>query len=174
MLFIYMIQNIIDNKVYIGQTTHLPRRWSKHKSLAKNYLKYSLANPQKITIIMNEQGIENFECILIETHVNSAAADKAETFYIKQFKANDPNYGYNKNLGGPGFGGIIPTDAQTDTMSEVQKQRSIKNGGSPSVYKGVYFDKTHEVWVARINRKFVGLYKTEEAAYQGRCSKLQG
>ncbi len=170
MFSIYMIQNIIDNKIYIGQTRNLPKRWSKHKSIAKHLRK----NPQRISLAIKNQGHENFECIFIESHHNSIEAHKAERFYIQHFQSNNPEFGYNVNLGGTGFDGIIPTNAQTDKMSEVQKQISIRNGGTPSIYKGVYFDKTNKIWVARINRKFVGNYRTELAAHIGRTEKLQG
>ena len=32
---IYLIKNLINSKCYIGQSTHIYRRWAQHKNKAK-------------------------------------------------------------------------------------------------------------------------------------------
>ena len=38
---IYMIRNLSNNKVYIGQSTNINRRWNDHKMKLKNNIHYN-------------------------------------------------------------------------------------------------------------------------------------
>jgi group I intron endonuclease len=89
--YIYKIQNNINNKIYIGQTTkNLELRWKQHLSIKSNcrYLKKAL----------NKYGIENFKfkliCITFDDYL-----DDMEIKYIVQYNCLVPN-GYNLRLGG--------------------------------------------------------------------------
>lgn len=39
--YIYTIHNILNNKIYVGKTINLKRRWSSHLSLQKNNSKWT-------------------------------------------------------------------------------------------------------------------------------------
>lgn len=92
---IYKILNTINGKVYIGQSWHLNYRWYSHKSHEHNI---------HLARAFNQYGIENFSYIIIEEFEPNESArslmNERERFYIAQYKATNPMYGYNINEGG--------------------------------------------------------------------------
>lgn len=93
MVGIYAIKNKINNKVYIGRSTDIDRRWKTH---LRDAIKGDLC---KIHIAMRKLGIENFylevieECILEELN-------KKEQYYIDKFDSwhNGYNNGNSSNF----------------------------------------------------------------------------
>ena len=94
---IYMIENTINNKKYIGQSVNIERRWLRHKN--KNYWKQS----SYLNRAFMKYGIENFHfSILCECKANEL--DHLEIKFIKEF--NTFYEGYNLTLGGSGQRGV--------------------------------------------------------------------
>lgn len=91
---IYKIQNKINNKIYIGQTTK-----SFDERYSNNLYKYTHNKDLKKEIL--EYGIENFD-INKEYYVakTKEELDNKEDELIKRFKSNNKEYGYNKKTGG--------------------------------------------------------------------------
>ena len=84
---IYIIINLVNKKVYIGQTQQkLSQRWSQHKSSAKTGEKTPLYNS------MRYHGIENFRIKKIE-EVPIKLLDDKEIEYIRSYKSNIQEYG---------------------------------------------------------------------------------
>lgn len=87
---IYKITNLINNKIYIGQSSMIELRWSTEKAgncgkkLKNAFLKY---------------GTENFKFEIIE-ECSQEELNEKEMFYIKKF--NSVQKGYNITLGGEG------------------------------------------------------------------------
>ena len=125
---IYKITNIINNKVYIGQTVNnIKQRWNKHchcngcRSLYNAILKY---------------GKENFNIEIIET-LPIEELDEREIYWINYYKSNNKKFGYNillgGNLGRKGFSKlnkeqineIIELDKQGITHIEIGKKFNI-------------------------------------------------
>lgn len=87
---IYKITNLINNKIYIGQSVDIYTRWAKYKSikychnehLRNSFLKY---------------GINNFLFEIIEI-CNEKDLDEEEKYYIQKF--NSFEHGYNQTKGG--------------------------------------------------------------------------
>lgn len=88
---VYKIENLINGKVYIGQSINIKRRWRAHRTskkqsslLSKDIFKY---------------GVKNFSfCILEEC--DEGDLHQRERFYVKQF--NSFYNGYNMTTGGAG------------------------------------------------------------------------
>lgn len=86
---IYKITNLINNKIYIGQSDDIERRWKQHtygkgnKHLRSSFLKYGLIN-FKFEII---EELKNNKIILTER----------EQYWIDYYQCYLPNKGYNKN-----------------------------------------------------------------------------
>lgn len=100
MMNIYLIKNIINNKVYIGQTSRdIRRRFSEHKSRInskrKNDINCELYKAMKLW------GVSNFTIQLLEI-VNGSRqdADNREIYWISYYKSTNPEYGYNLDKGG--------------------------------------------------------------------------
>ena len=94
-MIIYKATNIINNKVYIGQTIHtLNHRKRQHErsySYGKNYL-----FPRAI----NKYGKENFKWEVIYVAKDIDELNEKENYYIKLYDSTNPNKGYNLKSGG--------------------------------------------------------------------------
>lgn len=114
--YIYMIKNLINNKVYIGQTENLKRRFAEHKSLGK----YKNRNHPLYNSIKN-YGIDNFSFNVIEIWITIEETDKAEQFQIECLDSQNSNFGYNLTGGGRITKGFIPNKLHKQTISESLK-----------------------------------------------------
>lgn len=90
---IYKITNLINNKVYIGQSINIESRWTHHKNYETNKSHYPLYCAFK------KYGIENFKFEIIEL----CSIDKLNTQeqYWINFYDSYKN-GYNLTIGGQG------------------------------------------------------------------------
>lgn len=96
---IYKIENIINHKVYIGQSTNIQKRWIRHKSTAFNVDDHSYENP--LYRAMRKYGIENFNFSVLE-ECSCEELNQRERFWIKKY--NSFFEGYNLTFGGDGSG----------------------------------------------------------------------
>lgn len=96
---IYKITNLIDGKVYIGQTTNFDDRMRRHR-LAKTQWKSYLYRAIK------KHGSSNFsvEKLYESENYTNELLNELEMEYIKQFSSKMPN-GYNLTEGGGGIRG---------------------------------------------------------------------
>lgn len=107
---IYKIENIVNGKVYIGQSVNIYNRWQNHKTklkLNKHYNTY-LQNA------WNKYGENNFNFEIVEICDESALSDK-EIYYIDYFDSF--KNGYNLTTGGEGMGGYKHTEDFCNRMS---------------------------------------------------------
>lgn len=87
---IYKIENIINNKVYIGSSIDIEKRFYKHLWMLRkgvhdnNYLQNSF----------NEHGEENFKFSIIES-CSEDMLIKMENFFLNLLNSSHVNYGYN-------------------------------------------------------------------------------
>ena len=112
-MFIYKITNLINNKIYIGQTVRDVRyRWNFHKACGIS----------AIGLAIKKYGIENFTFEVIDTAANVEELNKKEVDFISQYNSVAP-FGYNLELGG-----------LNHQVSEVtkEKMRKAKQGKTTS------------------------------------------
>lgn len=87
---IYKIENIINNKVYIGSSIDIEKRFYKHLWMLRkgvhdnNYLQNSF----------NEHGEENFKFSIIESCSEDMLIEM-ENFFLNLLNSSHVNYGYN-------------------------------------------------------------------------------
>ena len=98
---IYKITNLINNKVYIGQTT------KKGGFNARYYGSITKTHNAHLKRAIEKYGIENFE-IDKEFYIayTKDEINKKEIEFITLYKSTDPNYGYNIRSGGDNTGRI--------------------------------------------------------------------
>ena len=82
---IYKIENLINGKVYIGQSIHIERRWQEHCQKTSNSL---------ISKAIQKYGKENFSFQIIQEIDNLQILNQLESKYIQQYNSLVP-YGYN-------------------------------------------------------------------------------
>lgn len=91
--FIYKITNLINGKIYIGQTkVDVQVRWKEH-------IRKSKYNDQIIQRAISKYGKENFTIETLEV-CNIEEIDEREIFYIKFFDSTNKSKGYNVSIGG--------------------------------------------------------------------------
>ena len=99
MIGIYKITNLLNGKIYIGQSVDIQKRLKAHFAYAKN--KNSKEYNTSIHNAIRKYGEENFICeILVECKEEDL--DDLEQYYINYFNSTDRNIGYNLTTGGLG------------------------------------------------------------------------
>ena len=81
---IYKWENLINGKVYIGQTKNIYRRFRPY-SFSNIHFKHAV----------DKYGIDNFDITFIETHLPEEMLDEREEYWIKYFDSSNEEKGYN-------------------------------------------------------------------------------
>ena len=141
---IYKIENKINNKVYIGQSINIQKRWSDHKSryLDPNDHSYNT----HLYKSMRKYGIENFDFSIVELCLAEELNEK-ERYWIGYY--NSFFNGYNLTFGGDAAGreaskekiiGIIfDLENTTDTQKTIAKKWSISEEMVQGINTGRYW-----------------------------------
>lgn len=87
---IYKIENIINNKIYIGSSIEFSVRLMKHKYMLRSNTHYN----EYLQNSYNKYGENAFSFELIE-ECDEINLINRENHYIKKYQSNDLNYGYN-------------------------------------------------------------------------------
>ena len=86
---IYKIRNLLNGKVYIGQSVDLSSRFRKHKAEVKREKKHPLYTS------MQKYGIENFEFVILEWIEDVTLLNEREQYWMDFYKSYDRTFGYN-------------------------------------------------------------------------------
>ena len=90
MKYIYKIENLINHKIYIGQTNNPKRRFQEHRAKG-----YEVDTHKVLYYAFNKYGLDNFSFEIIEETEN---ADEREKYWIKYYDSFEN--GYNMTEGG--------------------------------------------------------------------------
>ncbi len=93
-MYLYQITNLINNKIYIGQTNDITKRWSNHKCCH---------NGTAISRAIQKYGAESFKFEVLYRNIPIDEIDQLEIDTIKEKNSLTPN-GYNISEGGQGLG----------------------------------------------------------------------
>lgn len=99
---IYCIKNKNNEKMYIGYSSNIYRRFYEHKNNLKNN-KHENSYLQKS---YNKYGEISFEFFIIESCEENEMKER-EIFYIEKYSTFNKDFGYNMTLGGDGIIGMI-------------------------------------------------------------------
>lgn len=92
---IYKIENLINGKIYIGQSKQIRQRWSEHKK----ELRRNKHTNEYLQRAWNKYGEENFKHEVLE-FCSEDQLDERECYYIDLYDAMNPQFGYNLTSGG--------------------------------------------------------------------------
>ena len=117
---IYKIENLVNGKVYIGQSVDIESRWREHKNISQRKTSKSYNYP--LYKAFRKYGVENFSFEIVEECPVETLSEK-EMFYINKYNScvyDKNSYGYNQSYGGDGAGA-------GRVLSEETKQKISKN-----------------------------------------------
>ena len=132
--YIYKITNLINNKLYIGQTTKsLEWRWLKHQ---KDSLTYKYKLETKFARAIRKYGVDNFKIELLETLTNCTRKQLTECEHFWVMKLNTINDGYNVqdplvSCGGNTYAG--KTESEMEQIKEKIRQTKM-SGKNPNAH----------------------------------------
>lgn len=163
---IYCIENIENNKKYIGQTICLDGRWRNHKNELKNKAHFNLY----LQASWNKYGEENFIFYILE-ECSIEELDEREIFWILEYKSKNRDFGYNLNDGGGGLRGYEFSEETRKKMSYAQSHRSEETlrkmsesrKGEKHPFYGKKFSEEHRKKISDGNK---GRIKTPEERRQ--------
>lgn len=92
---IYCIENLVNNKKYIGQSVNIKRRFSQHKSL----LNSGKHENEYLQRSWNKYGANSFNFYILQ-ECEEYNLDELERYYINLFNSTNDNYGFNNESGG--------------------------------------------------------------------------
>ena len=120
-MIIYKVTNLINGKIYIGQTVRsIEERWKAHCG-ASLRRKSTLYFHQAI----RKNGIENFKVVIIKRVTTQEDLNKFEKVFIQKYKSYLPEFGYNVTYGGS-FG--RQSEYAREKISKALKGRTPKTG----------------------------------------------
>lgn len=134
-MIIYKITNLVNNKIYIGQSN------------GKN--KFYMGSGIILHNAIKKYGMENFKKdIIVEGEFNQTLLDQLEIHYIRLYNSTNKSIGYNIDEGGWGGHNKTFSEETRKKISEGNK-RAYKNG----------FTKEH---IEKISKAHKGIPRTEE------------
>lgn len=114
MYTIYKYENVVNRKVYIGQTSLTVEQ--RAQTDGNNYKQC----PRFYNAI-KKYGWDNFVVSIIDTAETPEMANELEIYYIALYRSTEEEYGYNISLGGLGKGSM--SEATREKISEKAKER---------------------------------------------------
>lgn len=119
---IYKHTNLINNKVYIGQTCQNPpsKRWYPSNYIHNDYFYNAI----------QKYGWDNFKHEIIEDNLTLEEANQKESFWIQYYNSINREYGYNIRPGG-----------NNSILSEETKIKLSKNHRDVSGEKNYFYGK---------------------------------
>ena len=97
---IYKITNLVNGKIYIGQSVDIYRRWEQHKKIGRSKKGYKGYRNQPLYRALRKYGEQNFSFEIIEVCSQDMILEREE-YWIKYYDCTiSNNKGYNLTGGG--------------------------------------------------------------------------
>jgi group I intron endonuclease len=134
--YIYIIENRIDGKVYVGKANDVKRRWEKHRAAARE------GSDGLLYRAMRKHGVENFQIRVIdEADDESYVLNTLEPMWISRLRDEGAEL-YNLTNGGDGIPGLVHSEETKRKMSESQRGKKISDEQKLKL-REVNLGKTH-------------------------------
>lgn len=132
---VYIFQNKLNNKIYIGKSVNFLARVKQHVKNAKNN------KEGHFYAALRKYGIEQFNYFVIEEYSSKMEMNEGENFWIEYFRSWDRTIGYNLTFGGEGE---IPTNETREKMrlAKLGKPNPKMQGSNHPLY-GVTGEQHH-------------------------------
>ena len=127
---IYCIENITNNRKYIGQSVDVERRFREHRNALKKG-KHINKFLQRDWVKCTE---DSYKIYIIEECL-SDVLNELEIYYIYFYKTCNNKFGYNMTAGGGGCVGLKCTDVTRKKISEAQIGRKLTDEWKNNISK---------------------------------------
>lgn len=119
MRYVYVIRNLINEKVYVGQTKSPVSRKAQHFCGARK------GNDKPLYRSIRKHGEENFVFEILE-ECEDEVINEREQHWVTHFDSFNPEKGYNLTLGGDGGKGHKLTDEMKKRISQRTREAMSK------------------------------------------------
>lgn len=117
MWYVYLVQNTLNDGIYVGKSKNPHSRWCRHQNCAKtNKFNYHFYNA------LRTYGIENFKFEVIVGFFEESDALNHERYLISEFRTSGRRV-YNMTNGGEGVSGRSCSEYTKQLMSHKAKLR---------------------------------------------------
>lgn len=147
---IYCIENIINNKKYIGQSIHIHRRWSEHKYELNN----NIHENDYLQKSWNKYGFDNFKFYIVEL-CDECELDDKECYYISLYNTMDDMFGYNLQSGG-NANRIISAETRAKLRQAAKRRTAhhdVSGENNPMFGKSLSDETKEKIRLRRIGTK---------------------
>jgi len=144
---IYKIINVVNNKIYIGQTTNS----QPHKRITLHFRVYK-NRKDLVALSVKKYSLKNFKWEILCSSCSQENLDWLEKYFISYYDCLSPK-GYNLTSGGKSYGKHVPETIQklSDAHKGIPKTQAHKQAMSKS-RKG--FDSENRRF-ARLKNKYI-------------------
>lgn len=173
--FIYKITNIINNKLYVGQTTKKrpTDRFSQHRYYANHPEQES--NISYLHRAMASDGVNNFKFEILE-EVDDDILNSREQYWIEKLKTLAPN-GYNLTEGGDGTKGYSRTQSAEERDKRSKTMKSFYENNPKAIEEArqrslsLWQNEEYRKKVTESNKKF---YAEHPDMFKGENNPMYG
>lgn len=134
---IYKWTNLVNGKIYIGQSSNLKKRKSRFLNFNLEYSGEYINNSR-----LKYPSGEYWKYDIIE-YCNVEELDNRETYYINLYNSTDKSIGYNLCKGGNGTRGFSPWNKGLKWTDDIKNKISETLKGTTSWCKGLTFSKDY-------------------------------
>jgi predicted GIY-YIG superfamily endonuclease len=124
--YVYVIENTVNDKVYVGKATDVDRRWKHHQYVAK-----SGASDQALYRAMRKHGIDKFSIRTIHECATEEEAYRMEAVFVERLNSMIPPHGNGYNMTTGGLGGC----AHAGGWATEDEFRAFASGMTVSQYE---------------------------------------
>lgn len=137
---VYAHKNLANNKIYIGQTKNVKKRWTPSAYKGSRFFYFAI----------QKYGWDNFEHIILKDNLTQQEANYWEKYYITLYNTTNSQYGYNILEGGNQTPILYGEDngfyhkKHTEKNIEIMKKK--KYGGNNPMAKKIECLTTGEIF----------------------------
>jgi group I intron endonuclease len=140
---VYVIENLVNGRKYVGSTTNLKRRLREHKTeLLKGNHKNSYLQRS-----YNKYGKDNFKIYTVEIVVDFKDLTTCEAKWIGTFRTTENDYGYNLVLPNPNTAPNGGAGIHHDITKEKIRRSFYKN------HFGETSEEKYQTWKANVEHR---------------------
>jgi len=125
---VYIIKNLINQKVYIGQTKNFANRKAGHLYAVERKIDRPLYRS------INKHGVDNFLFEIIENDISDETINEHEQFWVLHNDSFNPEKGYNLTSGGNQ--GMNVSEETRKKLSEAHKGKKLSQKHIDAIKRG--------------------------------------